>query len=193
MSIDRRFVAMVILLAVLAAATQAMLWLIRPAAPGPTFSGPPRSGYTLDNFSLNALDENGKLSFTVSGPRLTRRGNDGSIFVSTPQYLITDKDGNPWVGSSESAWVNCNGSLMKLEGQVEMQRQPSVSVQQVNIATSDLVIHPKDKTLETAAQAQITQPGSILRGTGLRGDLNSKVLELLSDVHHTFEPSRRKR
>ena len=100
MSIDRRFVAMVILLAVLAAATQAMLWLIRPAAPGPTFSGPPRSGYTLDNFSLNALDENGKLSFTVSGPRLTRRGNDGSIFVSTPQYLITDKDGNPWVGSS---------------------------------------------------------------------------------------------
>ncbi|HQV49113.1 MAG TPA: LPS export ABC transporter periplasmic protein LptC, partial [Dokdonella sp.] len=154
---------------------------------------PPRSGYTLDNFSLNALDENGKLSFTVSGPRLTRRGNDGSIFVSTPQYLITDKDGNPWVGSSESAWVNRNGSLMKLEGQVEMQRQPSVSVQQVNIATSDLVIHPKDKTLETAAQAQITQPGSILRGTGLRGDLNSKVLELLSDVHHTFEPSRRKR
>ena len=93
MSIDRRFVATVILLAVLAAATQAMLWLIRPAAPGPTFSGPPRSGYTLDNFSLNALDENGKLSFTVSGPRLTRRGNDGSIFVSTPQYLITDKDG----------------------------------------------------------------------------------------------------
>lgn len=193
MAIDRRFVAMVILLAVLAATTQIMLWLIRPAPPGPTFSGPPRSSYTLDNFSLNALDENGKLSFTVSGPRLTRRGNDGSIFVSTPQYLIADKDGNPWVGSSESAWVNRNGSLMKLEGAVEMQRQPSTTVEQVNISTRDLEIHPKDKTLQTPAPAQITQPGSILRGTGLRGDLNSKVLELLSDVHHTFEPSRRAR
>ena len=48
--------------------------------------------------------------------------------------------------------------------------------------------------METAAPATIVQPGSILRGIGMRGDLNTKVLELLSDVHATIEPKdKRKR
>ena len=125
-------------------------------------------------------------------PRLTRRSEDGSIFVSTPDYVIVDKDNNPWIGTSDSASVNKDGSTMKLEGHVEMARQPSATASAARIVTSDLTAHPHDKTLETAAPAQIIQPGSILRGTGLRGDLNSKVLELLSDVHNTFEPTRRK-
>ena len=192
MLVDRRFVTLVVLLAALAAASQILLWLTRPPPLAPTFSGPPRSGYTLDSFSMNALDENGKLSFTVSGPRLTRRGEDGSIFVSTPDYVMVDKDGNPWTGSSDSAWVSKDGAVMKLEGHVEMNRTPTSTVKPATVRTSDLTAHPKDKTFETASPAQISQPGSILRGTGLRGDLNSKVLELLSDVHNTFEPTRRK-
>ncbi|MEP6881959.1 MAG: LPS export ABC transporter periplasmic protein LptC [Dokdonella sp.] len=192
MTMDRRFVIVVFSLAGIAALSQILLWLTRPPPLEPTFNGPPRSGYTLDNFSMNALDEKGKLSFTVSGPRLTRHGGDGSIFVSTPDYVIVDKDGNPWVGRSDSAWVSKDGSTMKLEGNVEMQRRASADVKEAMITTSDLTAHTRDKTIETAAPARITQPGSILRGTGLRGDLNSKVLELLSDVHNTFEPTKRK-
>jgi len=192
MLIDRRFVLLAISLAGIAALSQILVWLTRPPTLEPTFSGPPRSDYTLDNFAMNALDENGKLSFTIVGPRLTRRGEDGSIFVSTPDYVIVDKDGNPWTGESDSAWVDKDGSTMKLEGNVHMQRRASADVKEAMITTSDLTAHPRDKTLETAAPAQITQPGSILRGTGLRGDLNSKVLELLSNVHNTFEPTRRK-
>ncbi|OJY89188.1 MAG: LPS export ABC transporter periplasmic protein LptC [Lysobacterales bacterium 63-13] len=192
MIMDRRTVMVMLALAMIAALSQILLWLTRPPPLEPTFSGPPRSGYTLDNFSMNALDESGKLSFTVSGPRLTRRSEDGSIFVSTPDYVIVDKDANPWIGKSDSASVNKDGSTMKLEGHVELQRQPGPDAGPARIVTSNLIAHPRDGTLETEASAQITQPGSILRGTGLRGDLNSKVLELLSDVHNTFEPNRRK-
>lgn len=191
MVIDRRFVLLVILLATLAAGSQILVWLTRPPPLEPTFSGPPRSSYTLDSFSLNALDAEGKLSFTISGPRLTRRSEDGSIFVSTPDYVMVDKDGNPWIGRSDAAWVNQDGSLMKLEGNVEMRRVTSETVKPATLSTSNLTAMPKAKKLETAAPAQISQPGSILRGTGLRGDLNTKVLELLSDVHNTFEPKAR--
>ena len=192
MTLDRRFIVLVIALSMLAASTQVMLWLTRPPALEPTFSGPPRSGYTLDNFSLNALDAEGKLSFTVSGPRLTRRSEDGSIFVSTPDYVMVDKDGNPWIGKSDAAWVNKDGSLMRLEGKVEMRQASNDPGQSATLHTSDLTALPKAKKFETAAPAQIVQPGSILRGTGLRGDLNTKVLELLSDVNNTFEPTPRK-
>lgn len=193
MALDRRFILLVIGLAVLALFSQVLLWLTRPPAVEPTFTGPPRSGYTLDNFSLNALDETGKLSFTISGPRLTRHSDDGSIFVSTPDYVMVDKDGLPWVGESDSAWVNKDGSIMRLEGNVKMQRATTGTAGPAELRTSDLTALPKAKTFETHAPAQIVQPGSILRGTGLRGDLNTKVLELLSDVHTTFEPTPRKR
>ncbi len=191
--INRRFVTTVFVLAMLALASQVLLWLTRPRPLDPDFTGPPRSGYTLDDFTLHALDENGKLTFTVSGPRLVRRSEDGSIFVSAPDYIMVDSEGHPWTGTSESAWVNRDGSLMQLEGRVDMQRSPSPDVAAARITTSELLVRPKQRTLETAAAAQISQPGSILRGTGLRGDLNSKVLELLSDVHNTFEPRKRKR
>jgi len=191
--IDRRFVGTVLLLAVLAIGSQILLWLTRPRPAEPDFAGPPRSGYTLDRFTLNALDESGKLSFTVSGPRLVRRAEDGSIFVSTPDYVMVDSAGNPWLGTSDSAWVNKDGSLVRLEGNVDMRRTASGTVKPATITTSELDVWPKQRKLETAAAAQITQPGSILRGTGLRGDLNTKVLELLADVHNTFEPTRRKR
>lgn len=192
MLMNRRFILIVVVLSGLAALSQIVLWLTRSPELEPSFSGPPRSGYTLDNFSMNALDENGKLSFTISGPRLTRGGADGSIFVSTPDYVIVDKNENPWIGASDSAWVNKAGTIMKLEGHVVMRRTPDADTQPATITTTDLTAHPREKTIETAAAAQITQPGSILRGTGLRGDLNSKVLELLSDVHNTFEPTRHK-
>lgn len=193
MILDRRFILLVVALALLAMVSQVLLWLTRPPVLEPTFTGPPRSGYTLDNFSLNALDEAGKLSFTISGPRLTRHGDDGSIFVSTPDYVMVDKDGQPWTGESDSAWVNKDGSIMRLEGNVEMRRAESGATGNTYLRTSDLTALPKAKTFRTEAPAQIVQPGSILRGTGLRGDLNTKVLELLSDVHTTFESPSRKR
>jgi len=190
--IDRRFIGIVLILAALAIGSQVLLWLTRPKPAEPAFTGPPRSGYTLDAFTLDALDENGKIAFTVSGPRLVRRSEDGSIFVSTPDYVLVDSEGHPWIGKSDSAWVNKDGSLMHLEGGVVMRRTPSAGVKLATITTADLTVWPKQHKLETAAPAQISQPGSILRGTGLRGDLNTNVLELLSDVHNTFAPTRRK-
>jgi lipopolysaccharide export system protein LptC len=41
--------------------------------------------------------------------------------------------------------------------------------------------------MQTDAAARIVQPGSILRGVGMRADLDGKNLELLSDVHATLE------
>ena len=187
---ERRYWLLVVVLASLAVATEGLLWVMRERPDAQTFAGPPRSDYTLTDFTLNALDAAGKRTFQVSGPRLARRSEDGSIFVTTPDYVLIDGNGHPWKGTSDAAWVNKDGSLMKLQGKVEMHREASDDVKPVEVATSDLTTWPRDKKMETAAPATITQPGSILHGIGMRGDLNTKVLELLSDVHSTLQPRR---
>jgi lipopolysaccharide export system protein LptC len=185
---DRRLWLVAALLALAGIALNIVLWVTRQRTNGETFAGPPRSDYTLSDFTLNALDAEGKLSFQTVGPFLARRGEDGSIFVTTPDYVIYDGSGHEWKGKSDSAWVSKDGTVMRLDGHAEMHRQASPGVQPVDVVTSDLVTWPKDKKMETAAPATIVQPGSILRGTGMRGDLNTRELELLSDVHATIEP-----
>jgi len=185
---DRRLWLVAALLALAGIALNVVLWITRQRTNEQTFAGPPRSDYTLTDFTLNALDAEGKLSFQTIGPTLARRGDDGSIFVTTPDYVIYDGSGHEWKGKSDSAWVNKDGTIMRLDGHAEMHRQASQGVQPVDVVTRDLTTWPKDKKMETAAPATIIQPGSILRGTGMRGDLNTRELELLSDVHATIEP-----
>ncbi|ANB17712.1 LPS export ABC transporter periplasmic protein LptC [Dokdonella koreensis] len=190
---DRRYWLAVLALAVIALATQILVWINRPRVDEQTYGGPPRSDYTLADFTMNALDDTGRLSFAISGPRLARRGEDGSIYVTDPRYTLLDDQGQPWLGRSNSAWIDKSGSTMKLEGDVVLERKADGPIQPATIHTSDLTTWPKTGKLETAAPTRIEQPGSILRGTGLRGDMNTKVLELLSDVHNTFEPRPRRR
>jgi lipopolysaccharide export system protein LptC len=189
---DRRLWLVAALLALLGIGLNIVLWITRQRVNEQTFAGPPRSDYTLTDFTLNALDASGALSFQTTGPRLARRGDDGSIFMTTPVYLMVDGSGHTWKGTSDSGWVNKDGSIMKLEGHVEMHRQPSADLPAVDVETSELTTWPKEKKMATDAPATITQPGSILHGVGMRGDLNSKVLELLSDVHATIEPKGRR-
>ena len=185
---DRRYWVTVVLLAFAALGSSFLVWYTRDRTNAQTFAGPPRSDYTLSDFTLDAFDITGKRTFRVTGPRLARNGDTAEIFVTTPDYLLVDSSGKPWYGKSDAAWVNSDGTIMKLQGHVEMHRQDSDKVKPIDVVTTDLVTWPKDKKMETAAPATITQQGSILKGIGMRGDLNTKTLELLSDVHSIIEP-----
>lgn len=187
---ERRQWLVILALAAVAVFSQWLVWLNRERPNAETYAGPPRSDYSLTDFTLTALDSSGARSFEISGPRLARRGDDGSIYVTTPDYLLVDGAGQPWRGHSDAAWVDRDGEVMKLEGRVEMESEPGRDGRPVRLETRDLTARPRARTLETAAPATITQPGSILRGVGLRGDLDAKTLELLSDVHSTLEPRR---
>ena len=115
---ERRYWLVLAVLVVLAAGSSYIAWLLRDRPDAQQFAGPPRSDYTLADFTLNALDSEGRRSFQVSGPRLVRRGEDGSIHVTTPDYLLVDGGGKPWRGRSDAAWVDRDGSVMKLQGHV---------------------------------------------------------------------------
>lgn len=190
---DRRYWTNFALLAALALASQVLYWWLRPQPDLDAFTGPPRSNYTLTDFTLNALDSAGGLAFTVNGPFLARRDQDGSVFVTKPDYVLVDGNGLPWNGTSESAWISKNGSIMKLDGKVEMHRTSGPDARPVAIETSDLIAWPKQKRMQTDAATRITQPGSILTGIGMRADLDGKQLELLSNVHGTLQNLRSSR
>ena len=189
---ERRNILIVALLVAFALSTQLLLWLFRIDDAPPAFVGPPRSNYTLHDFELHALDDTGRLSFTVDAPTLARRNDDGSLWVDTPSFVLVANDGTEWKGESEAAWVSKDGTKMLLAGAVELHRDETPKATAARIESRDVTAWPKDKKLESAAPTRITQPGSILRGVGMKSDLNTHELELLADVHASFTSQKNK-
>jgi lipopolysaccharide export system protein LptC len=198
---DRRTYLTIAILAVIALATQALVWVFVPRETENTFVGPPRSDYTLGNFTLDALDEQGHHSFTMIAPRLARKEDDGSIYVTAPNYEIVDNSGNLWKGKSESAWVNHDGTIMKLDGDVDMHRIETEKVTPVQLLTRDLTVtsDPKNKDdpkqqrerkMETDALATIIDPQTVAHGVGMKTDMTLKTIEFLSEFHSTTQPGK---
>jgi lipopolysaccharide export system protein LptC len=199
--IERRTWLIIVLLAAIALATQALVWIFVPRELENTFVGPPRSDYTLTNFTLDALDEQGRHSFTMVAPRLARKQDDASIYVTAPNYEIVDNSGNLWNGTSESAWVNKDGTVMRLEGAVDMHRRETATVTPVEVITRDLTVttepknkadpkQPRDRRMETAALTTVTDPQTVASGVGMKADLTLKVVEFLSDFHSITQPAK---
>jgi len=198
--IDRRTYLVIVLLALVALATQALVWVFVPREVENSFVGPPRSDYTLGNFTLDALDELGHHSFTMVAPRLVRKEDDASIYVTTPDYEIVDNSGNLWKGKSESAWVNKDGTIMRLEGEVDLHRIESDKATPIQMLTRDLTILTDPKTkdpkqvrerrLETAAPTTVIDPDTVARGVGRKADMTLKSIEFLADFHSTTQPKK---
>jgi lipopolysaccharide export system protein LptC len=198
---DRRLVFAILGMAALALVTQVMVWFLVARDEGPGFVGPPRSDYTLTNFTVDSLDQYGQHSFTIVAPWMVRKEEDASMYVTTPKYEILDGNGNVWRGTSDSAWVNKDGTIMKLEGAVDMHRIPVPKVTPIHVQTSDLTVttppkvkgdpNPKsnEKKLDTAALTTITDPSHVVHGVGMKSDLGMKETELLADVHWISLPS----
>lgn len=182
---------LLVLLIVAVAASQLLLWWLKPAPKPRQSAGPPRSGYSLNNFSLDVLTKHGTIGFHVQAPHLQRRDADESLFIDKPRFRIPGTDNTQWHGQAEHGWVSGNGELLKLSGKVVMQRPATATQGKASIETVDLTVWPAEKRLATDAQAEIRDPGRILKGTGLKANLATHTMELLANVHGTLQPSRK--
>ncbi|HEX5487648.1 MAG TPA: LPS export ABC transporter periplasmic protein LptC [Rhodanobacteraceae bacterium] len=185
---DRRTVTWLTVLAIGAAITQLLVWWLRPPPKPVAMVGPPRSSYQLDDFTLHAFGQDGKLAFTMTAPHLARREGNDSLYVNAPKYFFVGSDGSEWYGTSQYAWIDSDNDLVKLIGKIDMRRPPTTDVEAAQIHTADATVWTRDKRMATAAPSVIREPGSILRGVGMKADFDTHELELLSDVHATLSP-----
>jgi lipopolysaccharide export system protein LptC len=188
---DRKNLLLGLVLLIAAAASQLLIWWLKPPPKPNEMVGPPRSSYTLNDFTLDALGEDGTPAFRLVAPYLARREGDDSLYVNAPVYTIYGSGGADWHGNSQYAWVSADNSLVKLLGKVDMRRPATASTKPAEVHTADATVWTQEKRMASAAPSVIQQTGSILRGVGMKADMNTHSLELLSDVHATLTPPKR--
>lgn len=182
------------ILAVALGASVLLYYWVAPQKKLQDFVGPPRSGYVLTNFDLDSYNEQGKLAFTLIAPHLERREGDDSLYINAPDFVLPptkEVDAPPWKGHSQYGWVNKDGTVLKLQGKVHMDRVAFAQTPPASIDTSEVTAWPKENRLETAEAARIVQGTSTMNGVGMRANLDTKHLELLDAVHTTYLPAKR--
>lgn len=174
-------------LLVLAVTGAVALWKLRPEPPPPP---PPsaRSDYVLEDFELTSLDDKGKESFSVQAPHLERDPRGKSLTMRLPQFSFPDKDGGRWLATSGSAWVAEKGVEVRLIDKVEMTGPPTSNGERTQFSTAHLQVFPKQNLAQSQDPVTIRRADSILKGTGLRADMNAKRVHLLADVKGHYAP-----
>ncbi|HVI54553.1 MAG TPA: LPS export ABC transporter periplasmic protein LptC [Luteibacter sp.] len=191
---DRSAAGMAGVLAALLGASVLLYYWVAPAKEANDFVGPPRSGYVLTNFDLDSYNDVGQPAFKLIAPHLERREGDDSLYINAPDFVLPptkDLTTPPWKGHSQYGWVNKDGSLLKLQGKVHMDRVAFAQTPPASIDTSEVTAWPKENRLETAEAARIVQGTSTMDGVGMRANLDTKHLELLDAVHSVYLPRKR--
>ncbi len=182
-----RWVPGTLLLAAAASSSLALWWLYRQDEPEP-LTGPPRSDYFLRDFDLVALDDEGRESFHVRGPRLSRHPYLGSIEIEQPRFTLPDRHDGTWQARAERAWVDANGSELRLIGDVALDGPPEGENGELAFRSERLTLLPRERQVQSDAVVTLASPHSILRGRGLRADLDTRRFQLLDEVTGHYAP-----
>ena len=183
-----RWLLIALVLAVIAGLTQWIAWLNADDEPFDAFVGPPRSDYTLKNFTLKSFDETGAFAFAVDAPRLDKHPYIGSLDVDQPAFRIRDARGQDWRARSNKGWISGNAKELRLTGKVELDRPQNAASGPLSVRSEELTAHVDTNTVTSNAAVTIRQPASILSGTGLAANLDTRRFQLKSRVSARFEP-----
>jgi len=167
-------------------------WAVwRQRAPEPVATADnARPDYVLHDFELVALDKQGKEAFLLRAPELARNPDDRTLSIATPLFLIPDKEGKRWEVRSKTGWVAADNSEIRLRGKVEANSPPGESRPSV-MKTEQLNVFPDTNKASSPVLVTVTSPASTMQGTGMRADLATNRIELLSKVSMSYEPTRR--
>lgn len=176
-----------VLLVLAAAVTGWLVWQLREDEEPPQLVGPPRSDYFVDQFELIAFDEAGAEAFSLRGPRLSRHPQLGTIEIEQPRVRLPG-EGQGWQGRSDRGWISAEGDRVRLLGGVDLRGPAARGDLPMRLRSSAIELLPRENRALSDETVTITGPGSILRGRGLRADLDAKRVELLAEVTGRYEP-----
>ena len=144
--------------------------------------------YVLHDFQIVALDEQGNESTTLRAPLLERTRSDETMNITTPLFLLPDKDGNHWEMRSDKGWVSAKGDQLKLIGNVSGDSPKVPSVPPTTFRTDHLDVFPNENKAKTDALVTLTRPGMTQSGVGFELNSADKTYHFLSQVKSRYTP-----
>jgi len=160
--------------------------------------------YYLEEFTTRRFDANGALEYIVAGDSLSHFPDDDTSEVVAPRVELR-RPGAIWRIDAERGRLRTDPDVFTLLGDVRLERivtdEATVAATEapeptgddpagggpLTITTRDLSLALDGNEVATDAPLEIVAEGWRLAGTGLRSTIDAGKLELLSNVHGTYD------
>lgn len=183
-----RNTVVMIVLAILAAATWVATWPGQAPEPAAAASDAPPLGYYLRGTRLLGTDEQGRVIYRLNAERVDELPGEARLRLEGVNLEYRPADATAWGISAATASTPKDGSLLDLVGNVEIRSAPSDDSDPLRITTQKLRFWPDTSSVESDELVEIRIGDWHLQGIGLSTDLKEHTLKLESQVHGTFGP-----
>ena len=147
-----------------------------------------RADYLMRDFEIISLDDKGQESMTLRAPEMQRDPKDETFTITTPLFLLPDKEGHHWEMRANSGWVSPKGDELRLTGDVKG-TSPKQGAVPSTFDTQRLNVFPRKNLASTDAAVTITRPGSILSGVGFETNTKTRQYTFKSQGKTRYEPN----
>ncbi|WP_158238370.1 MULTISPECIES: LPS export ABC transporter periplasmic protein LptC [Luteimonas] len=155
-----------------------------------TGTAPMRTDYLLRDFDLVALDSTGVEAFALQAPELQQTPGARTLELTTPFFQVPDENGERWEIRSATGWVSDDNEEVRLRGNVTADSPPGGS-RPTKMETEELNVFPQRNQATSDVLVNVLQRGSTMQGIGMRADLETGRIELLSQVKLRNDPTSR--
>lgn len=133
-------------------------WLHRgEEVPGPQEGARERRpDYRVDHLRVTTMDESGAPRRYLTATELRHYADDNSKELQAPEVILCVKRGPPWRIRSETAWISGDNHLIRMEGEVYVDRVAGPASSSVHMRTHDVLLKWNENYAQTERLVRIT-------------------------------------
>jgi lipopolysaccharide export system protein LptC len=146
----------------------------------------------VENFSVQKLDQSGKLQYTFSAPKMVHFADDRSGEVLYPRLVQISEDGASVTASANRGVINRQGEEAFLYGNVLILREATPQQPEFQARTEFLHVLAEQGISRTDHTVTITEGNTILTGVGMIVNKDKRQFTLQSQVKGIFSAPKRK-
>jgi LPS export ABC transporter protein LptC len=139
--------------------------------------------YALTDFEAVLIDDTGRETLRVRGPRLEHDPDTRTALITDPDFVVAGDEAD-WQGRAERGRLARDDDRLELEGRVVLNRPHPRGM--LRIETERLDYERADGRLTSPGRVRFTQAGTELVGGTLTYLLNDDRVELQDDVHAIY-------
>jgi len=134
-------------------------------------------------FVMLRSDPHGMAIHRMQGQAMQHYPDDDSIEILQARATSRQTDAPVMTATADVAILDQDGERITLRGNARVHRNADAQTPAMWVQSDTLTLLIPEDVVQTAAPAVVTRDASVMRGTGMRYENKSKVLEVYSAVN----------
>ena len=147
-------------------------------------------GYAARNAKLVQTGPDGHPLYTVNAEVIRQQPDDNSVELEQATLGLYDANGSLWTARGERGEVGQNSGIVQLSDDVHVDGTPAGTQQPAELVTDRLSFDTNTKIATSKDPVTLTWSGQVIKGKGMRANLNEGRVQLESMVRGTAVPNK---